>query len=88
MGFALYLSGCTLPAIGLIRALEERDIVPCGIIARAGGALVGGLYASGLSSVALEHVAIMLSRNSLALLSPVSYTHLDVYKRQVLPHGA
>ena len=69
MGFALYLSGCTLPAIGLIRALEERDIVPCGIIARAGGALVGGLYASGLSSAALEHVAVMLSRNSLALLS-------------------
>lgn len=69
MGFALYLSGCTLPAIGLIRALEERDIAPCGIVARAGGALVGGLYASGLSSAALEHVAVMLSRNSLALLN-------------------
>ena len=71
MGFTLYLSGCALPAIGFIQALEERDIAPYSIVARAGGTLVSGLYASGLTSAALEHVAIMLSRNSLALLSQV-----------------
>lgn len=71
MGFTLYLSGCALPAIGLMRALEERDIVPCSIVARASGALVGGLYSCGLNSAALERIALTLCRNSLALLRQV-----------------
>ena len=47
MGFTLYLSGCALPAIGVLRALEERDLLPDTLICRAGGALTVGLYACG-----------------------------------------
>lgn len=68
MGFTLYLSGCALPAIGVLRALEERDLLPDTLICRAGGALTGGLYACGWRAAPLEHLARTLERSSLALL--------------------
>lgn len=68
MSFVLYISGCAPESIGALRALEERDIHPAAIIARASGVLTAGLYACGWSAESLGRLIMNMERGALALL--------------------
>lgn len=68
MSFVLYISGCAPEAIGALRALEERDMHPSAMIARAGGALTAGLYACGWRAESLGRLIMNMERGALALL--------------------
>ena len=68
MSFVLYISGCAPEAIGALRALEERDMHPSAMIARASGALTAGLYACGWSAESLGRLIMNMERGALVLL--------------------
>ena len=86
-------SGCGVPGVMASRTIEnERDrrmtvmttcFVPCGakmpIIGLFAGALFGG---SGLVAVSAYFIGVAAIIFSGIILKTVSYTHLDVYKRQ------
>jgi len=49
--------------IGVIKALEAQGIVPDIIVGTSAGAVVGALYASGLSGFALQKIALDMNEN-------------------------
>jgi NTE family protein len=68
----LALSGGATKAVahvGVIKALVEDGVAIESITATSGGAIVGALYASGMSVEELEHIAVSMSWKSMAQLS-------------------
>ena len=65
--------------IGVLQVLHERGHEVSAIAGTSVGALIGGLQAAGALDAFTEWITALNQRE---LLMPVSYTHLDVYKRQ------
>ena len=55
--------------VGVLKALEELQLVPDLVVGASAGALVGSLYAAGLSARAIETLALELSPLALARLA-------------------
>ena len=63
--------------VGVVKALEQLQLVPGLVVGASAGALVGSLYAAGLSARAIETLALELSPLALARLA-VAFTAGDV----------
>ena len=76
-----FLAACFLAGTAnhFVIAFKGQPIVPADLLALSTAASVGSGYTFALDERLLEAAAVLA-------LCPVSYTHLDVYKRQVL-HG-
>lgn len=87
--------------IGVIRAIERLGLTVDEVVGTSMGAVMGGLYASGLDSVAIEEVANEISVKDYLKLNLVKflvrgYGHASVYKgkhfreflQRHLPHPA
>lgn len=73
MGFGIALAGGGARGaahVGVLLALEEAGLRPCSVAGASAGAIVGGLYAAGLSAGRLRVVVHSLNGNSKKLLDP------------------
>ncbi len=67
--------------IGVIKALEARGIVPDIIVGTSAGSVVGALYASGMSGIELNRLALMMDES---ILSDWVFPSRGVFKGQAL----
>ncbi len=68
---ALVLSGGSarvVTQIGVIKAMEERGIVPDVVVGTSGGAIVGALYATGSSSERIKEYFLRVGTNKAAFI--------------------
>jgi NTE family protein len=82
MAFSLVLSGGGLKGlahIGVLRALEERGMVPSLVVGVSMGALIGGAWAAGRRIRELEDRALSLERGDVFRIA-----HLDMALRRML----
>ncbi len=82
MAFSLVLSGGGLKGlahIGVLRALEERGLVPSLVVGVSMGALIGGAWAAGRRIRELEDRALSLERGDVFRIA-----HLDMALRRML----
>lgn len=82
MPFSLVLSGGGLKGlahIGVLRALEERGLVPSLVVGVSMGALIGGAWAAGRRIRELEDRALSLERGDVFRIA-----HLDMAMRRML----
>ena len=56
--------------IGVLKALEEEQLLPAQIAGTSAGAIVGGMYASGMTVRQLEALVTELSKNGRRLIQP------------------
>lgn len=73
MSFGIVLSGGGAKGaahIGVLKALEENNLIPTSIAGTSIGSIVGGLYAIGYTSKDLEKIAKYFSKNYYAFLDP------------------
>jgi NTE family protein len=59
--------------IGVLKAMEELDLLPSYVAGTSAGALVGGLYASGMSPAEMEKVAVGLDRSEFSKLLDITW---------------
>lgn len=75
-GIGLALAGGAakgLAHIGVLKAMEELDLLPSYVAGTSAGALVGGLYASGMTPAQMEDVATNLDRSEFSKLVDVTW---------------
>jgi len=73
MSFGLVLSGGGAKGaahIGILKALEENNLLPSAIAGTSIGAIVGGLYAIGYNAKSLEKILKNFSKNYFTFLDP------------------
>lgn len=81
IGLALSGGGARgLAEVGVLRALEEAGIPIDCIAGTSMGAVIGGLYAAGVSVDSLESIG----REAALFEPPTSYHNLDVYQKRLL----
>ncbi|MEG0369697.1 MAG: patatin-like phospholipase family protein [Hungatella sp.] len=86
MSYGLALSGGGTRGaahVGILKALEEADLLPDSIAGTSAGSIAAGLYASGMSISDMCDVIDYLSRHGLFLLDP-NYLGLLKFVPQVL----
>lgn len=71
--------------IGVLKALEETDLLPSSIAGTSAGSIAAGLYASGMSISEMCGVITTLSRKGLCLLDP-NYTNMLKLVPQMILH--
>lgn len=73
MSFGIVLSGGGSKGaahIGVLKALEENNLIPSSVAGTSIGAIIGGLYAIGYDSKKLEKTLKYFSKNYFAFLDP------------------
>lgn len=81
LGLALGSGGSRGVAhVGLITALEEEGIKPCYIAGSSMGAVVGGVYASGVSAEKMHEIILKLKKRDIISINPAAITQMSLLR--------
>ena len=81
LGLALGSGGARGVAhVGLLKALEEEGIKPDFIVGSSMGAVVGGIYASGVSAEQMHETVLKLKKRDISSINPAALSQMAILR--------